>query len=234
MKCAAALILAFAAAASAELVTFSAPRVTNGWAASPIEDDTAHVTFTLVVKEQGEKEIKEIAKAVSDPKSAKYGQFLTQRQVDKITAPKAEDMAAVVDWLEANDIEHSIRGVSNVVVRATIRDAARLLKTQFRTLSHSENDYSIVRAAHFALPAEVSDAIATHFFLHGLPLPRSTPVAASIMPGQPVAVTPEVLSKKYGVSGVKVPPLPPSTRTGTLCRGVLCGTGPHQTKVTRR
>jgi len=47
------------------------------------------VQFTIVVKEQGVDTVKRIAKAVSDPDSAEYGNYTTQEELNGITVPRA-------------------------------------------------------------------------------------------------------------------------------------------------
>ena len=66
------------------------------------------VTISFAVNEQGMDEVKAIATAVSDPDSPKYGQFLTQAQLDEIVAPKAEDVEAVTSWLTENSVTYQL------------------------------------------------------------------------------------------------------------------------------
>ena len=61
----------------------------------------AKLTVRFSIVEQNLDRIKHIALAVSDPTSPVYGDFPTQQQIDDIVAPKAEDVAAVTDWLRA-------------------------------------------------------------------------------------------------------------------------------------
>ena len=70
--------------------------------------ESAGASFTVVVKEQGAEEVRRAATSVSNPKSAKYGQYLTQEQLDDLTRPKAQDMQAVLTWLETNNMQYVV------------------------------------------------------------------------------------------------------------------------------
>jgi hypothetical protein len=72
------------------------------------------VQFTIVVKEQGVDTVKRIAKAVSDPDSAEYGNYITQEELNGITVPLASDMAAVIGWLKVAGLPFQKSGVSNL------------------------------------------------------------------------------------------------------------------------
>ena len=57
------------------------------------------VKVTFAVRENNMDTIRKIALDVSDPNSPNYGRYLTQTQIDEITAPAAADVAAVRSWL---------------------------------------------------------------------------------------------------------------------------------------
>lgn len=155
------------------------------------------VTISFAVNEQGMDEVKAIATAVSDPDSPKYGQFLTQAQLDEIVAPKAEDVAAVTSWLTENSVTYQRKGVSTIEARTTVGKASQLLNTQFHLARHAADEYAVVRAGDYELPAAIHGAVSAVFGLHGLPLPRDENIAGP--PHMPANVTPSVIYSTYGV-----------------------------------
>ena len=115
-------------------------------------------------------EVKKIALEVSTPGSPKYGDFLTQAELDKLTAPKPADISAVSQWLTSEGVDFVFRTASNVEVSTSIAKASFMLKTRFHTISNRQHGQSVVRAADYSLPSAVHEATAAIFGLHGLPL----------------------------------------------------------------
>ena len=104
------LLLTFAAsvvsAAPHAHTVYPEPALPPGWAsdsasqfseAMPVRDEVFKVT--LAVREQNMDRIHDMALNVSTPDSSTYGQYLTQAQIDEITAPTAADVTAVRSWL---------------------------------------------------------------------------------------------------------------------------------------
>jgi subtilase family serine protease len=179
---------------------------TNGWVKSTVPAPASSiVTFTIVIKEQGIEEVARIALDVNDPNSTNYGKFLTQDALDRLTSPKASDMATVTDWLNANSVAFSERTVSNIKVTTSALKASNMLSTRFHEIVNRKQGQSVVRAANYSLPSAVHAATAAIFGLHGLPLPPIQPlVIASTAPGQPAKVDPNVIASTYNIGGVKV------------------------------
>jgi subtilase family serine protease len=213
-----ALLLAVASAS----VTHHESVYTNGWVKSSVPASaSSEITFTIVIKEQGIEEVARIALDVNDPNSTNYGKFLTQDALDRLTSPKASDMATVTDWLNANSVVFSKRTVSNIEVATSALKASNMLSTRFHEIVNREQGQSVVRAADYSLPSAVHAATAAIFGLHGLPLPPTQPlVIASTAPDQQAAkfcspgdpgkhlaescVNPKVIASTYNISGVKV------------------------------
>lgn len=194
-----AVALGLAAAASAARTVSKAPYALGWTQASDAVDLLAEVKFTVVVKEQGLGEIKRIASEVSNPDSPIYGQYLSQKTIDDISRPAAEDMTAVVSWLEAAGVSYELRGISNLDVTANVAAAERLLSTKFHVASHVADKRALVRAGEYTIP----DQVATVFGLHGLPVPKDQ-TGPILQPGMPVDVTPDVIYQTYHVTPQKV------------------------------
>jgi subtilase family serine protease len=162
-----------------------------------------NLKFTLAIKEQNLDRVLDIARAVSDPSSATYGQFVTQAQLDELTAPAAQDVAAVTEWLDAQAVNYTVRH-SNVFVNTNVLAAEKLFSTNFHIAMRKESNQFVVRAGAYSLPATVNKALTAVFGLHGLPLPprqRKSPLEGTV---EPASVTPAVLATDYGIKGVDV------------------------------
>jgi tripeptidyl-peptidase-1 len=171
----------------------------DGWIKGGMAPKFTGVVFTVAVKEQGIDEVKRIAREVSDPLSRTYGNFMNQEDLEKLTAPKASNFAAVVKWLDANGADYAVRSASIIDVITSVEIASKMLRSRFHAILHSKQNKSIVRATDYSLPLEVEEAVAAIFGLHGLPLPSSDPFRPI---ASAVEVTPSVLASTYNISGV--------------------------------
>ena len=157
------------------------PPLVNGWTSSynGVLEATESVSFTVLVKEQNLDQLTKTALEVSDPESPKYTQYLTQLQIDQLTAPKASDVQTVRTWL-ATQTSCIVAGHKNRVftVKCSAEAAGALLSTSFRRLHNRKTGQRAVRASHFALPSKVEAACHVQG-LHGLPLPPKPSMKAS-------------------------------------------------------
>ncbi|EDQ89292.1 uncharacterized protein MONBRDRAFT_32487 [Monosiga brevicollis MX1] len=196
-----AVLLAVAVASSAAAsVRVAAPTYPCFWKSGYAVDSQQEIRFTFALKQRNLDQLAEIALAVSDPTSSKYGQYLTTEQIADLTAPRPEHMAAVIQWLEANKVAFSVR-LHNVEVICTVAQAEALLDTTFALAKSEKYGQSKIHAGAYTLPAEIADAVETVFGLHGLPIPPRESVRSV---GDVVAVTPAVIAQSYNVSGATV------------------------------
>ena len=188
-------------------VTYREGAYPHGWSKSTLHvANSSEVKFTIVLRERGMTEVKRLAAEVNDPASAKYGQFLTQAELDHLTSPRASDISIVTGWLTVHGADFHWRTTSNVDVVTSVGVASAMLRTRFHNITQRDNNRSIVRAGAYSLPAAIHEATAAIFGLHGLPLPLRQPlIIESVAPNSPVAaVTPAVIGSTYNISGVKV------------------------------
>jgi tripeptidyl-peptidase-1 len=202
-------VLLFAVVAGTVMSTvthFQMPRL-NGWETF-IGVDLAlePVCFTLAVKQQNIKRLKHIALDVSNPASKNFGKFLTNAEIEEITRPTAESMAAVTDWLDTQACCYTIEA-SNVIVETSVEKAELMLRTRFQSLINRRFKQSVVRAGNYILPDQVHSNIDAVFGLHGLPLPPKR----KRLQAEPVitddyfpAVTPKVIADYYKIGGVNI------------------------------
>ena len=194
----------------------------GGWrldaARSVAGEDT--VSFALALRparENAQVELERIALRVSDPDSAEYGQHLTGAAIAELTSPAPGSVAAVEAWLSGAEDVRFRRANEYVEVEGPVASLEQLLETQFHYAINPRQNQERVRAGTFRLPAAVEGAVEAVFGLHGLPLPKRAPAAAPLgglkrrvlqsshVGGPPANVTPAVLIKSYGITGVSVP-----------------------------
>lgn len=186
------------------------PALTGAWTTSAVEVKNlqSDVRVIFQVRERNHDAIKNAVVEISDPDHPRYGQFLSKQEVDEITAPAADDISTVRTWLEsAPGATLSLMRQDGRTVAATmpLASAETLFQTKFRLVTNSQTGQQALRASDFALPPRVAAATGALFGLHGLPIPpRSVTVDAPAKPAKPANVTPAVITKQYGIAGVKV------------------------------
>ena len=164
------------------------------------------ITFALRENQSGLDAIENmLSGALADPSHEDYFEtpWLTKKEIDALTSPDASAIADVTRWLEKNGAKLSYLGSS--IITATLKqlDAENMLGTYFFELTQAESGKRILRAGDYTLPNHVESHIAAVFGMQGLPLPSENPLRL-VSPSTPAAVTPDVIQKTYGISGVKV------------------------------
>ena len=142
------LAAAFSALSTATFVTIPVPKYPCGWTTKGYVKAGTLVNFTVSVKQQNANRIEKTARAVSDPDSPRYGQYLSRKDIVAITAPKASDMEAVTSWLSSYNVEFKIV-IHDVEVTCDIVTAERLLRTKFQLVSHKTTGQTRLHAGEW-------------------------------------------------------------------------------------
>jgi len=182
-----------------------APALPASWHRLDIQvsgDRPVLIRFSL--RQSGLDELERLARRVSDPSSDAYGQYASMATVRNITRPLSRQVAAVEKWLARAGLTFSrLEGSELIEVRFTVAVAMRMLHTKFYFVSRAGYATPVLRAGDYWLPADVHNAVAAIYGLHGLPArPPARPRVASGRPGPYVPVTPQLLQRKYGIAGV--------------------------------
>ncbi len=203
-------VCALISACAAVPTRHTEPALSGAWttSAGKVKKLQRYVRVTFHVRERNHDIIRNAALEISDPDHPRFGQFMSKQEVDNITAPAVEDLQTVHTWLE------SVPGVTLAFMREDGRAVAAtmpvaiaesLFRTTFRLLTNSQTGQQALRASEFTLPPQVAAATQSLSGLHGLPLPpRSFTLDAAASPAKPANVTPAVITKQYGITGVKV------------------------------
>jgi len=203
--------LALAAVATGEPVKVinppSAP-LCCGWERQVIKTSPLDVVqFALLLNEEGQDQVRQVAKRVSDPTHVSYGNYLTREALDAMTAPKEGSLKAVLAWLGGTLDEVSWEVVRGrwIKVSCSVQLASKLLNTTFTNAKKESSAGVRPLAGAYSLPSGiVADSIASIYGLHGVPVGRKSLDLSSSAPraNSPPPVTPAILNQLYNISGV--------------------------------
>ena len=105
------------------------------WKASTRSDEKIQLTFAL--KQQNSQNLEKMLLDVSTPSSKNYGKLLTLDQVNKLTAPRPENLETVKKFLleyGVVDFEYSSGFIKTTV---PVEIAEKMLDTKYSTYTHS-------------------------------------------------------------------------------------------------
>lgn len=138
-----------------------AVEVPDGWTVAGPSDPEASVELTFAVKQQNLQELHDTLMRVSDPQSVTYGEHLSNDEVHKLTAPKMQHRAAVLEFLKTHGVEGKDATPNGDQIAAVVPFslAQKMLSAQYMHLIHSSGA-SVDRAiGGYLLPEEVAEAI---------------------------------------------------------------------------
>ncbi len=140
-----------------------------GW--RRLYDAPADSTIDVIVQVQRQNlaTLQEVALSVSTPGNPKYGRYMSQEQVDAITAPPASSVEAVRNWLAPAALTMSEAQPAGVIkAKLHAGRASTLLNTKFGALHSISEDRRLVRADQYTIPAAVAVRTSQRFPCRGL------------------------------------------------------------------
>ena len=100
--------------------------------------------------------------AVSDPANVRYGQHLTEHEVNELVKPSEDALDLVHDWLYDHGIETSSLSYSPakdwIKVSLPVSEVESLLDTKYSVFEHEEGGY-IVRTPEWSLPQHLHEHV---------------------------------------------------------------------------
>lgn len=142
----------------------SAPKTWTLQTASPESNDETTVYFFLRHKTGSEEQLEQILLDVSDPRSSRYGQHLSNEALrDLMTSPEASD--TVTSWLSSHNVtQEAIKPtlVGDLLqVKLSVAQAETMFSTTLSRYSRTVNDQSqdVLRATSYSIPDEIADAV---------------------------------------------------------------------------
>lgn len=166
-------------------------------------------TVVIAVKQRNMEELERILYEISDPSSAKYGQHLTNEEVEELTA-NHESTSYVLDYLRQNDVSDIKQTHHGDYITATapIHVFERMLSCEFHVYSAKNNEnFAITRTSEYFLEEHVADHVATVFHTihfpptHYLDHYHKRKSLGELHPAANLAgyVTPKVLKDLYSI-----------------------------------
>jgi tripeptidyl-peptidase-1 len=137
------------------------PSLPSGWTASGQTPRSNTVELNFAVKQQGVKQLHDVLMDVSTPSSPSYGKHWSNEEVQRLTAPRAEHVAAVLSFLADHGVEGRAATPNSDQILATVSTelAEKMLSTEYLTLRH-ESGVEVSRALRgYSLPAAVAEAV---------------------------------------------------------------------------
>mmetsp|Transcript_50389 Transcript_50389/g.98765 ORF Transcript_50389/g.98765 Transcript_50389/m.98765 type:complete len:553 (-) Transcript_50389:1148-2806(-) len=155
--------------------------VPKGWTAAGRSPPEEGIELLIAVKQTNLAKLETELMAVSDPRSERYGQHLSNAEVHQLVAPTAQSVNAVVEFLKTEGHQPtSLTSNSDFIqVSMSIAQAEALLNTQYYKFQGSSGQ-TVHRAFNYTLPSYVADAV--DFVaptVHIPPPSRSQPVQQS-------------------------------------------------------
>ncbi|KAI1871926.1 hypothetical protein JX265_005912 [Neoarthrinium moseri] len=201
----------------------SVPAPPSGWvrenvAAFSKDEATAELRIQLV--HQNMDKFHELATNIATPSHELYGQHVSQDVIDAMIAPRDESKSLVFEWLRQQGLDQdavlSPRG-NTVVVKASVRQAEKLLGAQYDVYNNAELGQQVIRTLEYRIPDTLKQHVSmvqpTTFFGLRSSVSKVSPVtesesaihinAADAVAGCSNGVTPECLSNLYNFASSK-------------------------------
>jgi subtilase family serine protease len=150
-----------AASSGRSVLKGSAP----GWASSKnyagAADATAGVSFRVYLDWQNQARAEAVARAVSDPRSASYHQYLTPAQFRKQFAPSQAQVGSVQSWLKSQGFTIAYTPSNNKYVAAegTVGQAAAAFGTSFG-MYRIKGKVLRSQSGNLSVPASLASSVA--------------------------------------------------------------------------
>ncbi|KAJ7156531.1 family S53 protease [Mycena crocata] len=159
---------------------------------------------------------------VSTPGNSRYGQYLTQDEVNRFVAPPKDTLSQVNSWLTSNNLTSSPLTPAGdwILVNMTVSQANQLLIADFSTFQNQKTNQTVVRTLSYSVPDTLKTSInwiyptVTFPFARGIGAPPSyvnktsdavsaRAAATSISPDCQVDWTPACIQQLYGIPSTK-------------------------------
>ncbi|XP_042649385.1 tripeptidyl-peptidase 1 [Tyto alba] len=197
-------------------------RVPPGWTPAGRVDPGHEVQLTFALRQRGAGRLSQLVRAVSDPRSPRYGKYLSLEQVRDLVQPSPATLTAVLKWLQGYGVEKcsSVTTLDFLECLVPASTAEQLLPgAEFHR--YVKGQRSVVRSPlRYAVPEELAEHVDFVGGLHRFPAERkvvSRAWAKKEMESKQhngaravfhLGVTPSVIRKRYNMTGGDVGLLP--------------------------
>jgi tripeptidyl-peptidase I len=125
-----------------------------GWVEAEAPHPDTLLSLSIGLKQQNIDQLEAKLLAVSTPGNAAFGQHLDYDQVNALFAPTANTVAAVENWLKANNVSQMSTDGHFINFAAPVGTANTLLNTTF--LTYQNAGVSKIRATQYSIPDDLA------------------------------------------------------------------------------
>ncbi|XP_061222517.1 tripeptidyl-peptidase 1 isoform X3 [Neopsephotus bourkii] len=187
-------------------------RVPAGWAHTGRVEPGHDVQLTFALRQRGLRRLARVVEAVSDPRSSRYGQYLSLEHVRDLVQPSTSTLIAVLKWLQGHGVEscRSVTTLDFLECRMPAGTAERILPgAEFHR--YVKGQRSVVRSPRpYTVPPELAEHLDFVGGLHRFPAERKIVSRAWIKKeleqhrgGRAafhLGVTPSILRQRYNMT----------------------------------
>ncbi|KAM4683271.1 tripeptidyl-peptidase 1 isoform 1-T1 [Amazona ochrocephala] len=187
-------------------------RVPPGWAHTGRVEPGHDVQLTFALRQRGLRRLARLVEAVSDPRSSRYGQYLSLERVRDLVQPSTATLMVVLKWLQEHGVETctSVATLDFLECRMPASTAERILPgAEFH--QYVKGQQSIVRSPRpYAVPPELAEHLDFVGGLHRFPAERKMVSRAWVKKeleqhhaGRAafhLGVTPSILRQRYNMT----------------------------------
>lgn len=160
------------------------------------------VQLTFMVKQTRVDELERALLDVSDPRSPRYGQHLSNEKVHALVAPRRESVEAVLQFLRAHGAEGVPATPNADMILATVdfETAEAMLGATYYQFKHNVSGHVVHRTSGYSLPAGVAEHVDLVAPTVTMPAWRRPVAEAPAGVNASSLNTPKVLRKLYSVN----------------------------------
>ncbi|XP_069737795.1 tripeptidyl-peptidase 1 [Phaenicophaeus curvirostris] len=186
-------------------------RVPDGWSHVERVPPGQTLELILALRQRGTDRLESLVRDVSDPKSPRYGRFLTLEQARELVQPAPQTQLAVRKWLLGHGVDEcrSVATRDFLQCRMSVSTAERLLPgAEFHR--YRRGPRSVLRSPRpYSVPRDVAPHLDFVGGLHRFPAERKVLSRAWATSGPPsgeraafhLGVTPSIVRKRYNMTG---------------------------------
>lgn len=129
------------------------PRLPTKWISHGPADKSATVKAQIGLKQSNIKGLQAKLLDISNPDSPNYGKWLSQEEAEAFTAPPAENVKAVKDWLSAHGITDVAMPTKDwIEFTVPVSKMESLLGAEYEFFSHPDSPNKIPRTQKYSVP----------------------------------------------------------------------------------
>ena len=147
----------FATAATARLMD-SLPSIPQGWTQVREAALNEPITLRLALPQQYADALEQKVIEISTPGHSNYGKHLSRLELRSYTAPTAEAVSSVADWLSRSNIKSSVNN-DWMTFSTTVEKANELLNTTFAWYQYKEGGGPKLRTLEYSVPDDLAQYV---------------------------------------------------------------------------